>query len=155
MSMSGRLADVAANALLLAVAAGACVGSWRLEVGDVHNPGPGFMPLAAAALLGLMALVQLVRLAARSPRGGASPAPFARSRWAVVAVVLGTIAAFGAVIGPLGFALSTVLLLFVLFAVVARKRWWVALAAALAVATAASLLFRALGLSLPQGPLGL
>jgi len=151
--MSGRLGDLAASALLLALAGATCVGSWRLGLGDVHNPGPGFMPLAAAALLGLMALGQLVRLAAH-PRGAATGA-FAQSRWGALAIVLGSIAAFGALIDTLGFAPSTFLMLSVLFGAIARKRWWVTLAAALAIALVASVAFRALGLQLPPGPLGL
>jgi hypothetical protein len=151
--MSGRLGDLAASALLLVLAGATCVGSWRLGLGDVHNPGPGFMPLAAAALLGLMALGQLVRLAAGA-RGTATGA-FAQSRWGALAIVLGSIAAFGALIDTLGFALSTFLMLSVLFGAIARKRWWVTLAAALAIALAASIAFRALGLQLPPGPLGL
>ena len=152
--MSDRLGDVAASALLVALAGATCAGAWRLGLGDVHNPGPGFMPLAAAALLGLMALAQLARLLAGASAGDAAR-PFARSRWTVVAIVLGTIAGFGAVIDTLGFALSTFLMLLVLFGVIARKRWWVALAAALSIALVASLAFRALGLQLPAGPLGL
>lgn len=147
------MAEVAASALLMALAGAACLGSWRLGLGDVHNPGPGFMPLAAAVLLGLMAVGQLVRLVAH-PRGAATGA-FSQSRWSAVAIVLGSVAAFGALVDTLGFAVSTFLMLSVLFGVVARKRWWVALAAALAVALASSVGFRALGLQLPPGPLGL
>jgi hypothetical protein len=73
----------------------------------------------------------------------------------VVAIVAATLTGFGALIGTLGFGPTTFLMLLVLFGVVARKRWWVTLAAALAIALAASLAFRALGLTLPAGPLGL
>jgi hypothetical protein len=69
--------------------------------------------------------------------------------------VLGAVIGFGALIGSLGFALTTFLMLVVLFGVIARKRWWVALVSALSIAVAASLAFRALGLQLPGGPLGL
>jgi hypothetical protein len=153
--MTDRLGDAAANVGLAVVATAAGVGSWRLGLGDVHNPGPGFMPFAAAAALGLMALVRLALLTAPREGGRVSAAPFPRPRLGVVAAVLGSLIGFGAVIDTLGFAVSTAVLLFVLFALVAGRRWWVAVAAALAVATAASLLFRALGLQLPRGPLGL
>ena len=152
--MSVRLGEVAASAVLLSLAAAASVGAWRLGLGDVHNPGPGLIPLAAAVLLGLMALGQLVRVAA----GGESdvaPRPFAQSRWGTVAIVLGSVGGFGALIDTLGFGLSTFLMLGVLFSTVARKRWWVALTAAAAIAVVARLAFRALGLQLPAGPLGL
>lgn len=152
--MSDRAGHLAASACLVALGAATCVGAWRLGLGDVHTPGPGFMPFAAAALLGVMALIQLARQAV-APGDGGREGPFAQSRWRVVAIVLGTLVAFGALIGTLGFAVSTFLMLFVLFWLIARKRWWTALVVALAVALVARLVFRALGLELPTGPLGL
>jgi putative tricarboxylic transport membrane protein len=150
--VSGRAADAAASVFLLLLGTATCAGAWRLGLGDVHAPGPGFMPFAAAALLAAMAAVQLVRAAATA-RAAAAPAPFAGSRWGTLAIVLAALAGFGAVIGPLGFAVSTFLMLFVLFRLVARKGWWTALAAALLIAAAARVGFRALGLELPTGPL--
>jgi hypothetical protein len=155
VAMSDRVGGIAASVLLVALAGAACVASWRLGLGDVHSPGPGFMPFAAAALLGAMAAVQVVRLAVTARTQESDRRPFAQSRWGIVAIVLGTVAGFGAAIGTLGFALSTFLMLLVLFGGVARKRWWVALAAALGIAVVARVAFRALGLQLPDGPLGL
>jgi hypothetical protein len=153
--MNERAGDLAASALLVALAAATCVGAWRLGLGDVHTPGPGFMPFAAAALLGSMALVQLVRLALPSRDRDSDRRPFALSRWSTVVIVLGTLVGFGAAIDTLGFAVSTFLMLSVLFGVIARKRWWVALTVALLIAVVARVAFRALGLALPTGPLGI
>jgi hypothetical protein len=153
--MSERAANVATSAVLVTLAAGTCVGSWRLGLGDVHTPGPGFMPFAAAALLGAMALVQLVRQAA-SPGAGDPPSrPREARRRGTVVIVLATLLGFGAAIGSLGFTISSFGMLLVLFGVVARKPWWVTLAAALSIAVVARLVFRALGVELPGGPLGL
>lgn len=153
--MSARLGDVAASVFLVVLAGTACAGAWRLGLGDVHNPGAGFMPFATAALLGSMALGQLVRLIVTADGHGAGGPPFAQSRWSLVVIVLGTLAGFGVGIERAGFTLSTLFLLLVLFGVVARKRWWVALTAALAIAVVARLVLKALGLQLPDGPLGL
>ena len=143
-----------ASAFLTALAGAACVGAWRLGPGTVHNPGPGFMPFAVAALLGLMALGRFVRLAAK--RGDAGDVkPFAGSRWSVVATVLGALAAFGVGIERARFTLSTVFLLLVLFGPVACKRWWVALVAAVAIAVIARVGLTAVGMQLPRGPWGL
>jgi putative tricarboxylic transport membrane protein len=151
---SRRTSEVLASALLTALAAAACVGAWRLGPGTVHTPGPGFMPLAVAALLGLMALGRLVRVAAETGEAGDSR-PFARSRWGVVAIVLGTLTVFGLAIERVGFTPSTVVVLFVLFGPVARKRWWIALTAAVAIAIAARIGLTAVGMQLPPGPWGL
>ena len=153
--MSERLGDVAASVFLVVLAGTACLVAWRLGLGDVHNPGAGFMPFATAALLGAMALGQLVRQVIGAGGRGAGNRPFAQSRWSLVVIVLGALAGFGVAIERAGFTLSTLFLLLVLFGVVARKRWWVALTAALAIAVVARVVLKALGLQLPDGPLGL
>ena len=142
--------DLCASAFLTALAAAACVIAYRIGPGDIHNPGPGFMPLATAGLLGLMALGQLGRDLGR----GAEPAAFALGRFGTVLVVIGALAGFGMAIETLGFAVSGALMLTVLF-VVARKRWWVAALAAILIVAIARLIFWALGVPFPEGPLGI
>ncbi len=154
MTMSGRSGELVASAFLTAFAGATVVGAWRLGLGSVQNPGPGFMPFAIAALLGLMALGRLARLSV-ARRDADDTRPFAQSRWTVVLVVLGTLGGFGLGIERAGFTVSTAFLLLVLFGVVARKRWWVALSAAVAIAVIARLALTAVGMQLPPGPLGL
>ena len=146
--------DLCASAFLTALAAAACAIAYRIGPGDIHNPGPGFMPLATAGLLGLMALGQLGRDLGAAVRRGAEPAAFALGRFGTALVVIGALAGFGMAIETLGFALSGALMLIVLF-VVARKRWWVALLAAILIAVIARLIVWALGVPLPEGPLGI
>ena len=112
------------------------------------------MPFAAAALLALMALGQIVReaMAAAAPGGG--PAAFASSRWGSVAIVLGALFGAGLLFERAGFSIATFLMLVVLFGAVARKRWWVTLLTAALVVAVIRLLFRALGVPMPDGALG-
>jgi hypothetical protein len=147
--------ELAASAALLALAAAAGGAAYRLGLGTVHNPGAGFMPFATAALLGLLALGQLVRgaLAPAVSHGGG--VAFAGSRWRVVGLVLGALFGTGFLFERIGFALATFLMLVVLFGVVAGKRWWVAVLSAALVVAVARLLSLALGVPLPEGPLGL
>ena len=147
--------ELYASASLFAFAAAASFGAYRLGLGSVHNPGPGFMPFATATLLAVMALGQLVRVVmAPAERGDGAPA-FATSRWGVVTVVLGALFGAGFMLERAGFTIATFLMLAVLFGAVARKRWWVALLSAALVVAAVRLLSRALGLPLPEGPLGI
>jgi putative tricarboxylic transport membrane protein len=147
--------ELYASAALLALAAAASVAAYRLGLGTVHNPGPGFMPFAAAALFGLLALGQLVR-AALAPAAPADRTPaFAGSRWGLLALVLATLLATGFLFERIGFVLATFLMLVVLFGVVVGKRWWVALLSAALIVAVARLISGALGVPLPQGPLGL
>ena len=146
--------DLWASAFLTALAAAACVAAYRLGLGDIGEPGPGFMPLATAAVLGLMALGQLARQLAAAGDGAAGVA-LGRGRWGQALVVLGALAGFGRALETVGFAISAGLMLAVLFWAVARKRWWVALIVAVVVAAIVRLVFKALGVPLPEGPLGL
>jgi hypothetical protein len=149
-----RSPDLYASAFLVALAAVACVGAYQLGPGDVYNPGPGFMPMATAGVLGLMALVQLGRQLVAGPAGVVSAGAFASARWGTVVLVLGALAGFAMALDTAGFSVSTFLLLLVLLGPVARKRWWVALLSASVITVAVRVLFRALGVPLPEGPLG-
>lgn len=147
--------ELYASAFLFAFAAAVSVGAYRLGLGSVHDPGPGFMPFATATLLALMALGQLARAATAPADRGSHATAFATSRWGMVAVVLGTLFGVGFLLERAGFIIATFLMLVVLFGVVARKRWWVAILSAALVVAAARLLSRALGVPLPEGPLGI
>ncbi|HET9488905.1 MAG TPA: tripartite tricarboxylate transporter TctB family protein [Methylomirabilota bacterium] len=144
-----------ASAFLFALAAAVALGAHRLGLGTVHDPGPGFMPFATATLLAAMALGRLVRVAIAPPgQAGGGPAPTA-SRWGVVSVVLATLFGAGFILERAGFSITIFLMLVVLFGIVADKRWWVTLLSAAVVVTAARLLCRALGVPVPEGPLGI
>ncbi|MGH7388753.1 MAG: tripartite tricarboxylate transporter TctB family protein [Candidatus Rokuibacteriota bacterium] len=147
--------ELYASAFLFALTAAVVVGAYRLGLGSVHDPGPGFMPFATATLLALMALGQLVRVAMAPPERVAGATAFSTSRWGVVSIVLGTLFGAGFMFERVGFSVATFLMLVVLFGVVARKRWWVTLLSAALVVAAARLLSRALGVPLPEGPLGI
>ena len=150
-----KRAEVVASVGLAALAAAAGIGAYRLGLGDVHAPGPGFMPFATAAILGLMALGQVVRLALAATHDGGRESSFATSRWSTVLIVLLTLFGFGFTLERIGLSLAVFLLLLVLFGVVARKRWWVALVSSALTAMIVRLVARVLGMQFPQGPLGL
>ena len=150
-----KRADLFASAFLTALAAAASAGAYRLGLGDVHNPGSGFMPFATATLLALMALGQLVRLGITTGGDGVGESAFAQSRWSVVTIVLGALFGFGFVLDTVCFSMATFLMLVVLFGVVARKRWWVTLLLAFLIVAIARVVSRALGMQFPEGPLGI
>lgn len=149
-----KRSDLYASAFLAAIAAAASYLGYRIGPGDIRNPGPGFMPLATAGLLGLMALGQLGRDLAVAVRRGAEPAAFVRVSFGTVLVVIGVLAGFGMAIETLGLSVSGALMLTALF-IVAHKRWWVAALAAILIAMIARLIFWALGVPFPEGPLGI
>ena len=96
--------------------------AWRLDVGLLSEPGPGFFPLWSAAFLALLAAV----LAVLNVRG--LRAWERRSRLGDVfnrrtAVCLAAFAAYVATLRLLGFVPSSFLLFLVLTGVVGRSGW--------------------------------
>lgn len=127
--------------------------AWRLDVGLLSEPGPGFFPLWSAAFLALLAAV----LAVLNVRG--LRAWERRSRLGDVfnrrtAVCLAAFAAYVATLRLLGFVPSSFLLFLVLTGVVGRSGWRTRLLVSLAAVTLFWVVFEhLLELNLPAGRL--
>lgn len=84
--------------------------------GTIHQPGPGFMPLALAVFLGLMGL--LIAL------GGARSRPLVEMRWPEASRAITILVASGLGVYALeflGYRLTTMVLLVFLMGVIERK----------------------------------
>ena len=132
----------------------AIVTAWetrRLPLGTLHNPGPGYMPLLLAIILGALGMVVVLR-------GGSSPR-LAELRWLearhAAAILVGcAFAAFA--LERLGYRLTVVVLLMFLLGVMERKRPVVVAAVALGLSFGSFYLFsNLLRVPLPRGPWGL
>ncbi|MDO8945127.1 MAG: tripartite tricarboxylate transporter TctB family protein [Desulfobacterales bacterium] len=110
-----------ANLFWLALAAFAAVGSWRLEVGTLHNPGAGFLPFYAAILFGILALVSLLQdLKAMS---GSASELWDGVRWVKWITMVTSLFIYVAILDWVGFMLATFLLMLVLFRLLEPYRW--------------------------------
>ncbi|MBI2153153.1 MAG: tripartite tricarboxylate transporter TctB family protein [Candidatus Rokubacteria bacterium] len=141
---------IAGSALVLL----AVVTAWetrRLPLGTLHNPGPAYMPLLLALILGSLGLVVALR-------GGGSPA-LGALRWPeaghAVAILAGC--AFAALtLERLGYRLTVFVVLAFLLGFVERKRPAVVAAVALGLSFSSYFLFsNLLRVPLPRGPWGL
>ena len=140
---------VAGSALVLL----AVITAWetrRLPLGTLHNPGPGFMPVLLALILGALGIVVVLR-------GGSSPR-LAELRWPEArhsaAILIGcAVAAFA--LERLGYRLTVIVLLAFLLGVMERKRPAVVAAVALGLSFGSFFLFsNLLRVPLPRGPWG-
>ena len=153
-----------------------CVGSYRLSLGSLSDPGPGMFPFIAGAALGVLSIVEWsnIRLAhrrlARAPAqtqgdhaGGSHVAsheavePLFTSRLGAykVAAVLVALLIYALTMEYLGFILSTTLFIAFLLWLVERQRWYVIVFGAVLSSLATYLVFKVwLETALPIGLFG-
>jgi putative tricarboxylic transport membrane protein len=125
--------------------------SYRLGLGSLHMPGPGFFFFWTAIFIGVLSLVDLWR--SRSV-GMEAPQQETGGGTNVVKVALVLLALFLYIllIERLGFILVTLLLFLYLLVVIEKKRWSLAVLVSVAVTVAAYLIFEtALQSQLPKG----
>jgi hypothetical protein len=139
--------DFWSGVLFTAVGVFAIVYGSKYTIGTAARMGPGYFP----RILGILMIVLGLILALRALRlkGSAVPA----WRWRPTLLVLGSVVMFGAIVKPLGMALSTVLLIVVASAASHEFRWKESLISGVALAVLAVGVFViGLNLQLPIWP---
>ena len=145
-----------AATILTVFGVAALVAARRLPFGTITQPGAGFFPVCLAAMLTLVGIALLVS-ALRGP-GDTTAVGFgsARAGLARAGVTLLALVGYAFLLEPVGFGLTTFVLITILFRAVEPQRWPIALGGAAATVVVAHLLFRIwLGVRLPVGPWGL
>ena len=101
-----------------------CLKSFNLNVGTTSNPGPGFMPLIAGAIIGLLGLVlffQALRSKQRQKTGEKSKIGI---KFYPMVLVLFILAAYSVLLKWLGYLPSTFSLVFFLVLIGGEKKKW-------------------------------
>ena len=114
----GLRSDQVSGLLLLLLALFVAWENRAYPAGSLHDPGPGYLPLAICIFLGAMGLLIAVF-------GGASEA-ISRLRWPELRHAIVVVAACGAAtlaLEPLGYRLTMLALLIFFIGVVERKGW--------------------------------
>lgn len=137
--------------VLLLIAVFAWWAAAALPFGTLHQPGAGFFPKNLAVLVGMLALVLLLR-------GAVAEAPSARGLWPPptgsrrVGLMLGTLLGYVWLLEPVGYVLTTLGLFVILLRWVGQRSWTVTWVVAILAAGGSYLLFaRWLLVSLPTG----
>jgi putative tricarboxylic transport membrane protein len=140
--------DVVVAALALALGAVAIFESAKLPLGTVRNPGQGFFPWWTSVVIVLLALVFLAQVLTSRP----STNQQAPGRIAKVALLLIVLSAYTFLLDPLGYLLSTFLLVLFMLRALDPQRWTVALSIALLAAVGSYVVFAIwLSVPLPRG----
>lgn len=148
--------DLFSGLFLLLVSLGACWIAYRLRIGSLRTPGPGFLPFGVAALLGFMSMGLLIKVIfQRLPATGGDQA-WRGIRWKTILLVLGSLVGYGMGLEALGFTVCTFLFLVVLFGVVGGKKWWwTMITSTLVVGTTYLIFVTWLGCEFPRGFFGI
>lgn len=135
---------------------GICMMAFRLGLGDIHNPGPGLIPLGTASLLGLMSIGLSIRSLFEATKASQEEEVFKGVRWGRVILVIFALLGYGISFNFLGFRICTFLLMILLLGVVTRRKWWLTLTISFFIVLCAYLIFDVLlGCPFPKGPFGI
>jgi putative tricarboxylic transport membrane protein len=123
----------------------------KLPLGKGGKPGPGFFPLILSFVIGLMALLLLLKTSRSEGESKAQEAP--STKWRLV-YLLGDLCLYAILFRPLGFLISTFLFLFALKPIV-KKKWVPVLLGSSLISLSFLLFFKyLLKVELPMGILG-
>jgi putative tricarboxylic transport membrane protein len=126
--------------------------SYRLGLGSVNQPGPGFFFFWTGIAVALLSLVVVLKsFGTQAPEEG-KEAPTGKRTTTKIILVLVALFLYAVLMEWLGFLIVTLLLFMFLLGVIEKKRWWFTLLVSLAVTVLAYLLFEVgLQSQLPKG----
>lgn len=147
-------ADGVSGLVLFGLGSFIAVEAWRLDVGTLAEPGPGFFPFWAGVLLALFAAA-VVAAAWTRPPGAVLRVGLGDLWHHRIAVCIVALVAYGALLRWVGFGLCTFGLLLGLSRLDARTSWRASvLIAGLGAAGFYLVFVRFLGVSFPRGAVG-
>ena len=130
--------------------------SYRLGLGKVNQPGPGFLFFWTGIVVAILSVIVIVRSFTVKASREKEEATAEKRRLAKIIPVLIALFLYALLMEWLGFILVTLLLFLFILGVVEKKKWLFAAAVSIAVTVLAYLLFEvALQSQLPKGLLGL
>ena len=147
--------DIAVAAILLALAGYIFLAASALPFGTARVPQTAFFPKTLAVLLAILSLVVLAQALA-GKKAPSDAHKIGSAGWFRIVASLATLIGFALVLQPLGFLLSTFLLMVCLLRAIEAQSWGKVIAVALATSLLTYGLFAwLLGVPLPAGVLGI
>jgi putative tricarboxylic transport membrane protein len=131
------------------------VESYRLGLGTLHRPGPGFVFFWVGIFLGILSFVTILRAWGNKKAEEPEMAIFGEQSRMKIVLVLISVFLYAIFMEKLGFILVTLLLLIFLLLFIEKKRWLYSTLVSIAMTAGAYLIFGIwLKSQLPKGWLG-
>jgi len=148
-----RKTDQWGGIVFLIVSVCICWGSARLPYGNVHDPGPGFLPLWIGIVLGMMSIALIVHSSLQKGKGRTLQEVLAQKiRWVKVVSTVVALILYAFLMDYVGFLITTFLLIAYLIRFIDLQPWKKAIGWAVAGSVGAHLIFNVwLQLRLPKG----
>jgi putative tricarboxylic transport membrane protein len=148
--------DIISSLFWMAMGIGVCYGGYSLDLGTLHDPGSGFMFFWVGIIMIGLSLGIFIRAMKVTAVAGELKALLTGIRWKKVVSILVALLLYAYIFVPLGFILSTILLLIFLFKAVEPQRWsWAILGAIISTLAAYGVFHLWLRSPLPKGFLGI
>ncbi len=145
-----KRSDLLSSLFLLGLAILICLGALRLEVGNPHQPAPGFFPFVSGLALGIFSWLILLRAWKKVEPQKRFWRPDADKKGILLA--LGVLIFYALSLERLGFLLTNLLFFFLIGRFVAHRNWGVAVAYSILGSTGVQLIFGTLfNTPLPSG----
>jgi putative tricarboxylic transport membrane protein len=97
--------------------------SYKLGLGTLHQPGPGFVFFWTGIVIALLSLTVVAGSFKRPSAGDAKESPSGEGKVTKVILVLASLFLYGMLLERLGFLIVTLLLLLFLLGIIEKKRW--------------------------------
>ena len=132
-----------------------CIESYRLGLGSLHQPGPGFIFFWTAAAMGVLSIAVFVQAWATKKTSEPESPIFGRENVLKIILVLLALFLYAFFMETLGFILITLLLFIFLLGMIEKKRWGLTIFVSMMVTAISYLVFEIwLRSQLPKGLLG-
>jgi putative tricarboxylic transport membrane protein len=109
------------------------MGAIGLKLGTPSDPGPGFLPFGTGALLGILALVHLLKVSVVVSNGKNEEFLRQEVKWRSTLVVVLAVLVYALLLPFLGYLIATFILMIVLFSLNDRRKWSLVIPASLLV----------------------
>jgi hypothetical protein len=128
------------------------MGAIGLKLGTPSDPGPGFLPFGTGALLGILALVHLLKVSVVVSNGKNEEFLRQEVKWRSTIVVVLAVLVYALLLPYLGYLIATFILMVVLFSLNDYRKWSLAIPASLLVIGITYLVFHVwLKVQFPSG----
>ena len=147
-----NLRDGLSGLFWLIIAIFVCVQALSINIGNMHSPGPGFLPFWSAVALGMFSIVLMIKGFVQSKIQERISSLWKGMEWHKVILVLASLFVYTTLLPRLGYLITTSALLALLFGIMKRQRLWIQVVIAIITALLSYLVFYIwLGVPLPKG----